>query len=148
MIGDPKPLRVFLCHASGDKPVVRDLYRKLSQSGYTPWLDDEDRLPGQEWEREIPKAVSASDVVLVCLSYASASKQGFVQKEIRLALDASDRQLEGTIFVIPVRLEPCEVPERLSRWHWVNLFEESGYGKLVRSLEQRTKADRAVSQIH
>jgi formylglycine-generating enzyme required for sulfatase activity len=39
--------------------------------------------------------------------------------------------------VIPVRLEECEVPERLRRWHWVNLFEERGSEKLRRALRIR-----------
>ncbi|MGH9765661.1 MAG: toll/interleukin-1 receptor domain-containing protein, partial [Blastocatellia bacterium] len=100
MTENPRPLRVFLCHAVGDKPAVRELYRKLSASGYQPWLDEEDLLPGQDWEREISIAVKTSDVVLVCLSRASITKQGFVQKEIKFALDVADRQPEGTIFVI------------------------------------------------
>jgi hypothetical protein len=133
----PKSLRVFLCHAHGDKPAVRDLYEKLSESGYQPWLDEEDLLPGQEWEREIRLAVKQTDVVLVCMSRASITKQGFVQKEIRLALDVADEQPEGTIFVVPVKLEECEVPERLSRWQWVRLHEDHGYAKLVRALEHR-----------
>jgi formylglycine-generating enzyme required for sulfatase activity len=139
MNGDVKPLRVFLCHASSDKPVVRELYKKLSESGYQPWLDEEDLLPGQEWEREIRVAVRASDVVIVCLSPASTSKQGFVQKEIKLVLDVADEQPEGTIFVIPARLAACDVPERLRRWHWVNLYEDGGYVKLVKALEHRAK---------
>src|SRR5580704_9007399 len=76
---------------------------------------------------------------LVCLSLASTSKQGFVQKEIKLVLDVADEQPEGTVFVIPARLEACDVPERLSRWQWVNLYEDGGHVKLVKSLEHRTK---------
>jgi hypothetical protein len=30
-------LRVFLCHSSGDKASVRDLYRKLRNDGVEPW---------------------------------------------------------------------------------------------------------------
>ncbi|MBI1877020.1 MAG: toll/interleukin-1 receptor domain-containing protein, partial [Chloroflexi bacterium] len=64
-----RPLRVFLCHAAADKPTVRDLYQRLQSEGFIqPWLDEEELLPGQDWQLEIPKAVRASDVVLVCLS--------------------------------------------------------------------------------
>jgi hypothetical protein len=35
-----RPLRVFPCHASGDKPAVRELYQKLAAEGWIdPWLD-------------------------------------------------------------------------------------------------------------
>jgi len=135
-----QPVQVFLCHASGDKPAVRELYEKLRADGFRPWLDAEDLLPGQDWQREIPNRVRDSDVVVVCLSCQSAIKTGYVQKEIKYALDAADEQPEGEIFLIPLRLEPCEVPQRLTRWQWVDLFESHGYDKLLRALDLRSKS--------
>jgi len=132
-----RPLRVFLCHSSGDKTAVRSLYRKLETEGFDPWLDEEDLIPGEEWQKVIPKAVRRSDVVLVCLSAQSIMKSGYVQKEISYALDVAEEQPEGTIFIIPLRLELCEVPDRLSRWHWVDLYSEDGYEKLTRALRRR-----------
>lgn len=136
----PCSLRVFLCHSSGDKPAVRGLYQRLRADGFDPWLDEEELLPGQEWQREIPQAVRSADVVLVCLSPQSITKAGYVQKEIKFTLDVADEQPEGTIFLIPLRLEPCEVPERLSRWQWVDLFNERGYERLLRLLRVRAEA--------
>jgi len=127
-------LKIFLCHSSGDKEDVRRLRTQLLSAGFQPWLDEEDILPGQDWDREIRRAIRASDLVLVCLSRASVTKTGYVQKEIRIVLDEADHQPEGTIYVIPARLENCEVPERLQRWHRVDLFREDGFGRLLRSL--------------
>jgi DNA-binding NarL/FixJ family response regulator len=132
-----RALRVFLCHSSDDKPVIRNLYRRLLHDGIVAWLDEEDLLPGQEWEQVITKAVRNSDIVIVCLSRASINKAGYVQKEIKFALDVADEQPEGAIFIIPVRLEIYDVPLRLSRWQWVDLFEASGYDRLMRSLKSR-----------
>lgn len=131
-----RPLRAFLCHAREDKPAVRDLYKDLRKDGIEPWLDEEDLLPGMDWEQEIPKAVRASDVVLVCLSRSAVNKVGYVQKEIKFALDVADEQPEGAIFLIPLRLEDCEVPDRVRRWQWVDLFKEKGYGQLMSSLRR------------
>jgi SpoVK/Ycf46/Vps4 family AAA+-type ATPase len=133
-------LRAFLCHSSADKEIVRDLYTRLKREGFEPWLDEENLLPGQDWELEISKAVRASHVVIVCLSNASTNKEGFIQKEIKYALDVADEKPEGAIFIIPLRLEDCVVPERLRRWHWVNFFDERGYGKLREALIARFKA--------
>lgn len=130
-------LRIFLCHSSGDKPAVRNLYHRLSTDGFNPWLDEEDLLPGQDWQQEIPRAVRNSDIVIVCLSCSSIGKSGYVQKEIKYALDVADEQPEGTIFLIPLKLEECEIPERLRRWQWVNYFEEKGYDRLKRALISR-----------
>ncbi|MDQ3819365.1 MAG: toll/interleukin-1 receptor domain-containing protein [Acidobacteriota bacterium] len=133
----PRKLRVFLCHSSDDKPLVRNLYNRLNSDGIDSWLDEENLLPGEEWELEIIKAVRSSDIVIVCLSQSSINKSGYVQKEIKLALDVADEQPEGAIFLIPVKLEECDVPRRLSRWHWVNLFQEHGYERLMRALKSR-----------
>jgi transcriptional regulator with XRE-family HTH domain len=133
----PPRLRIFLCHASEDKPEVRKLYKRLMAAGFSPWLDEEDLLAGQDWRLEIPKAVRKSDVVLVCLSQKAVTKAGYVQEEIKVALDVADEQPEGTIYIIPMRLEECTVPDRLSRWQWVDLFGAGGYAKVTRALKQR-----------
>ena len=99
--GRRRPLRVFLCHSSGDKSAVRRLYQRLQSDGVDPWLDEEGIKAGQDWELEIRKAVRASDVVAVCLSGSSISKSGYVQREIKQALDIADEQPEGATFIIP-----------------------------------------------
>ena len=88
-------LRVFLCHSSGDKPAVRDLYRRLRADGFAPWLDEEELLPGQDWQQEIPAAVRACDVVIICLSQKSVTKEGYLQREIREALYVAEEKPEG-----------------------------------------------------
>jgi len=132
-----RPLKVFLCHASGDKPAVRDLYKRLVAEGVDAWLDQEKLMPGQDWRVEIPRAVKESDVVVICLSNKSITKEGYVQKEIKFALDSAEEKPEDTIFLIPARLEDCVVPEQLGRWQWVDLFEENGFVRLLRSLKLR-----------
>jgi cold shock CspA family protein len=133
-------LRVFLCHSSNDKPLVRKLYQQLQSDDFDPWLDEEKILAGQDWRQEITKAVRRADVVVICLSRGSVSKAGFVQKEIKDALDIADEQPEGAIYLIPLKLEECEVPERLSRWQWVNYFDTKGYEKLFNALQARASA--------
>ncbi|HEU0001770.1 MAG TPA: FHA domain-containing protein, partial [Ktedonobacteraceae bacterium] len=132
-------LRVFLCHSSGDKPAVRVLYKRLQTEGIDPWLDEENLLPGQYWEAEIRKAVEQTDVVIICLSISSINKTGFVQKEITFALDIAEQQPEDTIFLIPLKLEECTIPNRLNKLHWVNYFEETGHARLMRALEARAQ---------
>ncbi len=132
-----QPLHVFLCHSSDDKPAVRELYQRLQIGGIKPWFDEEDLLPGQNWQEVIPRAIREANVVLVCLSCSSVNRMGYVQKEIKLALDTADEQPEDSIFVIPVRLEECDIPDRLRHLHWVNLFEERGYERLMGALQHQ-----------
>jgi len=137
-----RKLRVFLCHASQDKPIVRDLYQRLlAEYWIDPWLDEEKLLPGHDWrEVEIPKAVRNSDVVLVALSKNAVNKDGYIQKEIKMALDAAEEKPEGTIFIIPIRIDDCDVPQRLTRYHWVNYFEPDSYRQIIKSLQTRAFA--------
>ena len=140
-------LRVFVCHASEDKPQVRELCRRLREDGFEPWLDKEQLLPGQDWELELSAAVRASDAVIVCLSAASVGKAGYVQKELRLVLDAAEYQPEGRIFVVPVRLEQCSLPVRLSRLEYADLFVEDGYQRLKAALTARAEGQDAASLL-
>ncbi len=132
-----RKLKVFLCHSKGDKLKVRKLFTRLITGGFDAWFDEEKLLPGQDWDFEIRKAVRNSDTVVVCLSTDSITKEGYIQKEIRLALDIADEKPEGTIFIIPARFEECSVPDRISRFQWVDLFEKTGYSKLQESLRLR-----------
>jgi len=119
-------LKVFLCHSKTDKPAVRELHTLLASDGFRPWLDEKDLIAGQEWQLTIQEEVQSSQIVIVCLSPAAVNKAGFVQKEIRLALDVADLQPEGSIFLIPTRLEDCDVPIRLRKWQWVDLWTPAG----------------------
>lgn len=126
--------QVFLCHASIDKPLVRALYKRLIADGFDAWLDEEKLLPGQNFPLEIKKAVRESIAVIVCLTKNSVSKEGYVHKEIKIALDIADEKPEGTIFIIPARFEDCNVPDRLSALHWADLFRQDGYKRLRKAL--------------
>jgi hypothetical protein len=127
--------RIFLCHASEDKVQVREVYHRLRAiDGFEPWLDEEDLLPGQDWTREIPRALQTSDFILVFFSRLSVAKHGYVQREMKLALDALQELPEGTIHTIPVRLDDCELPASFQHYHYANLFDSTGFDHIVRAI--------------
>jgi hypothetical protein len=130
-------LKVFLCHAREDKTAVEDLYHRLRNQGVDPWLDKHDLLPGEDWEKAIRRAVEETDLVLVCLSPRSLNKMGFVQKEIVFALDVAEKQPEGTIFIVPAKLESCDIPDRLKKWQAIDISSEEGYEQLLRAIWKR-----------
>ncbi len=134
---EKRPLKVFLCHSSTDKPKVRELYRYLKRRGINPWFDEEHLVGGQDWQVEIPKALATSDAIIICLTKNSVDKEGYIQKEIKFALDKALEMPEGRIFLIPVKFEECEVPFTLSRYQWVDLTIESGYAKMMKALKFR-----------
>jgi len=140
-----RKLRVFLCHSSQDKPIVRELYQRLLAEGWIdPWLDEEKLLPGQDWDMEIEKAVEAADAVIVCLSNNSVSKEGYVQRELRFVLDIALEKPEGAIFIVPLRLDDCQPPRRLRIWQFVDYFpkerQEKMYQRMLESFKLRVTA--------
>jgi formylglycine-generating enzyme required for sulfatase activity len=136
-----RALRVFLCHASADKPAVRKLSHRLTAEGWIdPWLDEEKLSLGQHWTIIIEEALAAADIVLIFLSHNSVQKEGFVQRELSYAWELSLEKPRNVIFLIPFRLDDCEVPRYLSSRQWGDYFgdkEEGTYQTLVRSLTQR-----------
>ena len=129
--GDQKPLRVFLAYAREDRQHVEALYGWLKGLGLDPWMDCKNIVAGEEWERSIWRAIRAADFVLACLSSRSVRKRGFLQREIRRALTLWEEKLDGDIFFIPVRLEQCDLPDRLRPFQCVDLFETGGRQRLL-----------------
>lgn len=136
-LSHPSALQIFLCHASDDKKEVLDLYDRLENQGYSPWLDVQRLVAGHDWHVAIREAIFDTDVVVVCVTERMVSKSGFVHDEISYAVSASDRDPEPDGFIIPLLMEPCALPKLLSRWHAIKYFEEQGWDALVRALRTR-----------
>jgi TIR domain len=116
-----KPLEVFLAHSSGDKEYVRAIHHLLALDGFHPWLDEFNLIAGQNWELEIEKAVERATAIIVFLSQRAISSAGYLHKEIAIALDAARRQPEGSIAIIPIRLDSGQPPRSLQRLQWIDV---------------------------
>lgn len=129
--------RPFISYAHEDRAAALKLYTDLRARGANPWLDEKELLGGQEWEVAIRKAVHECTHFLALLSSHSVNKRGFVQKEVRQAIDILDEFPPGEIFIIPVRLDDANPShEALKKLHWIDLFPsyQQGLRKLAKSL--------------
>ena len=129
-----QPIGIFLSHVSEDKDKVRELNRQLQEGGFLTWFDEDSLLPGQTWDAEIQRSIRRAPLVIICISPHANAKVGYYQKEIKWALDRQDEQPEGGIFTIPVKLESCKIPDRLSGIQAANLYEDDGYTKVLKTL--------------
>jgi TIR domain len=132
--------KVFLIHAHSDRESVHKLYHRLVRDGVIAWLDAEDLQPGQDWQLEIRRAILQSAVVIVCLSRGFSKQQGYRHEELKIALEKANLLSDDEIFIIPVRLEKCDMPDSLRHLHRVDLFEPDGYKKLIHALRKRIVA--------
>jgi hypothetical protein len=110
-----KSTTVFIAYVEEDLAWADKLYEHLEEVGLAPWMDRRDLLPGQNWPRAIERVIEVSDFFVALLSRKSLVKRSVFQSELRWALDCARRQPLDSIFFIPVRLDDCEVPWRISR---------------------------------
>jgi TIR domain/Protein of unknown function (DUF3298) len=128
-------LKVFISYAREDRARVEIYFEKLAQQGYDPWMDYRKILPGQNWEAEIEHALASANVVVAFLSKSSVSKRGFVQREVNFALDRLKYKLPTDIYLIPLLLEPCDVPVHLSnRLQYIDLSVNQAWEQVIASL--------------
>lgn len=128
---------VFISYAREDMSHARRLFDVLRQRGVEAWLDIEMLLPGQKWRSTIQEVIRKCEYFIAILSRQSLSKKGYVQKELKVAFEVLDEFPENEIFVIPVRIEDCDISDqRLKDLHYVNLFPEyePGLSKILVAL--------------
>lgn len=129
--------RLFISYATEDYETAKKLWEDIKKAGAYPWLDRENLDPGENWQKKITQVIKQeSDYCLVLLSRRAVDKKGFFQKEQKIALEVVDTLPENKIFIIPVRLDDCETPQRLKHLQWVDLFPyyEEGFKEILKAL--------------
>lgn len=141
--------RVFISYSRADVDTARMIYFDLKKEGVGVWMDSEDLKPGQNWQATTEKKIRECDYFLALLSRNSISKRGFVQKELKIALDMLGEVPLSDPFLIPLRKEECypRDPE-LSRLHWIDLFPSypDGIGKIIEFF--KGQAPRPKKHLH
>lgn len=99
-------------------------------------MDSKNIFAGEIPKLRVQKAIDDSHLFLAFLSPHSVNQVGSLQQEIRKALDQSEQRREDDIYLIPVHLEPCDIPYSLPHIRSVNLFSDSGWEQLVAALKE------------
>lgn len=142
--------RIFIAYVIEDYVHAERLYEDLAAAGFSPWLDRRKLLPGQKWRQCIEHAIDTCDFFIACFSSKSVRKRGQFPYEVRYALRCADRMPLDDTFLVPVRLEDCKVPGRISsHMQYVDLFPDwkTGVAKLVRSIRQEWEARQSRETI-
>lgn len=109
----------------------------LTRLGAVPWIDVVDLIAGEDWQFAISRALRQSSHFLALISHNSVNKRGYVQKELREALELLEQLPPDAIFLIPVRLDDAEpLHGQLRNLHRVDLFGnyDAALAQIARSL--------------
>ena len=131
---------VFISHAKEDIDHALELYDFLKENEFDPWLDKKKLKVGANWDYEIKQALKKSTFVIIMLSSTSVNKRGYIQKEFKYALEYAESKLIDDIYIIPILLDNCEVPEQLKQFQWIEMSEADFKNRILEALNyQRGK---------
>ncbi|MGB7989042.1 MAG: toll/interleukin-1 receptor domain-containing protein [Candidatus Methylophosphatis roskildensis] len=103
--------RVFICHASEDKSVVREIAANLRADGMAIWLDEIEIQVGDSIVQKVSEGLEGASHLIIVLSRNSVAKP-WVGRELSYSLM---RQLrDRSITILPVRLDDSDPPPLLS----------------------------------
>ena len=128
---------VFISYAREDAGYAEKLYNDLKNAGVRPWRDKDSLKAGENWKVAISKAIKNSRYFIPIFSSNSVGKVGYVQAEFKYAIEALDRYPESEIYIIPVRLDKCEIPyEKLESITFADLFPDwdMGLKQIIKSM--------------
>ncbi|MEO8175604.1 MAG: toll/interleukin-1 receptor domain-containing protein [Sphingomicrobium sp.] len=134
--------RCFLSYSRTDSDVALRLANDLEALGVALWVDRRNIRPSEHWDRAIERAIRGCRCMVVVLSPRAAASEN-VADEISLAIDSAKR-------IIPVMIEPCSLPLRLTRLHLIDAT--GGFARAVQQCFAEIASgeadhDRLVPQI-
>ena len=100
-------VRVFICHASEDKTVARQLAQAMTRLGADVWFDEWVIKVGDSIVEKINDALGTVSHLIVLLSKTSVTRP-WVKKELSSALIQGLSQ--APITVLPLRLDDAPIP--------------------------------------
>jgi len=118
----------------------------LKKAGLNPWLDKKNIRGGQNWKNAIKDGIKNNRYFIPLLSTKSVRKRGYSHKELKYALDILDEYPPNTVFIIPVRLDKCNIPyEKLSDIQFIDMFPRARWSKGVKEILQSMEINPQVS---
>jgi hypothetical protein len=122
--------KVFLSYSRKDMDFARSLAEDLKKAGFEVWWDISTLKSGDDWVREIPAAIEASQAFVLLLSPDSLVSE-WVKKEYLHALNLRKK-------ILPVMVRPCQVPFALANINYLDFNPAdptTSFNKLLASLE-------------
>jgi len=121
----------FVSYSRKDGEFALKLAKELRSAGHSVWLDQLDIQTGVRWDDAVEKALYECQIFLIILTPESVSSDN-VKDEIGYAIDNGKR-------IMPVLLEECAIPLRLSRFQYVD-FTKIDFSEGLKGAKQLLEA--------
>ncbi|MEO8710605.1 MAG: toll/interleukin-1 receptor domain-containing protein [Parafilimonas sp.] len=127
--------KIFFSYSRIDSAFAVKLALDLKKAGFDVWIDQEDIRAGSEWDLEVEKALTTCDCLLFIQSEKSVASAN-VLDEVYYAVGENKR-------VIPLVINDCKPPFRISRLQHINFIEDydSGLAELENNLNSDSMQD-------
>jgi hypothetical protein len=132
---------IFISYATPDRARVTPYFEQLEARGLNVWMDHKRIKAGQAWDFEIKRNLDKASIIVVFVSSNSIDRRGYVQREIRIALDKLNEKLLSDIYIIPVLLDHgVDIPIDFARIHCVKTWETDAYTAINDAVDHQLKA--------
>lgn len=130
-------LKIFLGYPSEYRTAAKEIYNFLRTKGDEIWFDRKSLVAGDDWDSERDRAQREADLVVHLCSAAILERPGVVNREIKQTLRLVDDQPFGALYVVPIRLEPIKLPVELTRFQYLDYFDDNWKEPLSTAVEKR-----------
>jgi hypothetical protein len=137
-MSDSHESRIFVSYARPDLKPVQRIVSFLKAAGFPTWFDQDDLLVGDDWSSVIKREIAKAWLLLLCLSMKSVDRTGFFQKEMSLAVEQAEMRPRSQVFIMPVQLNACSIPEDIERLHVLDLRAERATDNLLLPIRKAT----------
>jgi hypothetical protein len=122
--------QIFISYSRVDTEFVARLMNDLSEQGLDIWMDQSDIGAGQRWDTVIQSALEACGLFIIVLSPHSVASEN-VLDELAYVINEKKR-------IIPILLQPCEIPYRIARIQFVDFTKnyQTGFHHLISEITQ------------
>jgi len=129
---------IFISYANTDRSRVEPFYEWLDTRGFYVWMDSRRLLPGQNWEFEVKRALDKASFVMAFVSANSLDRRGYVQRELKVALDRLSEKLTDDIYLIPVLLDDnFPIPDQLKGLHCIRASDPQCFDRIASALQHQ-----------
>ncbi|TAK09082.1 MAG: TIR domain-containing protein, partial [Candidatus Manganitrophaceae bacterium] len=107
---------IFLSHSSKDKPIIRDLAKRLKRDGLRIWFDEWEIKPGDVIPLKIQQGLEQSRTLVLAMS-TNAFTSEWVTLERNTVLFRDPNNTDRRF--IPIRLDESKIPDTLRQFAYI-----------------------------